>query len=223
MLPRGSDLRFNWAVVRLGTIDEAEMRELVLDAWELVVPQKVSGVPRPRPDRVLGAVRARAGPRGLHSVGGRPPSRRRAVSTTDPDRIPLLLIHGAWLSARSWERFADYFDQRGLRRLRAGVAAQARRRRGAARGRRRARRARPDRDRRPLRGADPRARPAARADRPLVRRADRRAAARPRARPRRRRAEPGPAEGHPRAAVLVAEGGVAGARAPVQAGTASSR
>ena len=25
-----------------------------------------------------------------------------------------MLIHGAWLSARSWERFADYFDQRGF-------------------------------------------------------------------------------------------------------------
>ncbi len=30
------------------------------------------------------------------------------------DRIPLMLIHGAWLSARSWEDFARYFDQRGF-------------------------------------------------------------------------------------------------------------
>ena len=30
------------------------------------------------------------------------------------DRIPLMLIHGAWLSARSWENFADYFGQRGF-------------------------------------------------------------------------------------------------------------
>jgi pimeloyl-ACP methyl ester carboxylesterase len=28
--------------------------------------------------------------------------------------IPLLLIHGAWLSARSWENFADYFAKRGF-------------------------------------------------------------------------------------------------------------
>jgi pimeloyl-ACP methyl ester carboxylesterase len=28
-------------------------------------------------------------------------------------RIPLMLIHGAWLSARSWETYADYFDKRG--------------------------------------------------------------------------------------------------------------
>jgi pimeloyl-ACP methyl ester carboxylesterase len=34
--------------------------------------------------------------------------------TTDGDRIPLMLIHGAWLSARSWERFADYFGARGF-------------------------------------------------------------------------------------------------------------
>ncbi len=33
---------------------------------------------------------------------------------TDGDRIPLMLIHGAWLSARSWERFADYFEKRGF-------------------------------------------------------------------------------------------------------------
>jgi len=46
MLPRASDLRFNWAVVRLAEIDEAEMRELVLDAWEMVVPQKVSAAYR---------------------------------------------------------------------------------------------------------------------------------------------------------------------------------
>src|SRR5919205_2011708 len=30
------------------------------------------------------------------------------------DRIPLMLIHGAWLSARSWEQFAEYFSARGF-------------------------------------------------------------------------------------------------------------
>ena len=30
------------------------------------------------------------------------------------ERIPLLLIHGAWLSARSWENYADYFGKRGF-------------------------------------------------------------------------------------------------------------
>jgi len=37
-----------------------------------------------------------------------------ATNRTDGDRIPLMLIHGAWLSARSWESFADYFDKRGF-------------------------------------------------------------------------------------------------------------
>jgi hypothetical protein len=41
MLPRESDMRFNWVVVRLSEIDVAEMRELVLDAWRMVVPKKV--------------------------------------------------------------------------------------------------------------------------------------------------------------------------------------
>jgi hypothetical protein len=39
MFPRPSDLRYNWARVRLAAIDEAEMRELVLDAWSMVVPK----------------------------------------------------------------------------------------------------------------------------------------------------------------------------------------
>jgi hypothetical protein len=42
MLPRASDLRYNWAVVRLAAIDDVEMRELVLDAWAMVVPKSVS-------------------------------------------------------------------------------------------------------------------------------------------------------------------------------------
>ncbi len=42
MLPRESDLRYNWAVVRLEAIDAAEMRELVIDAWAMVVPKSVS-------------------------------------------------------------------------------------------------------------------------------------------------------------------------------------
>ena len=28
--------------------------------------------------------------------------------------IPLMLVHGAWLSSRSWENFADYFEKRGF-------------------------------------------------------------------------------------------------------------
>jgi pimeloyl-ACP methyl ester carboxylesterase len=29
-------------------------------------------------------------------------------------QIPVMLIHGAWLSARSWENYADYFGKRGF-------------------------------------------------------------------------------------------------------------
>jgi pimeloyl-ACP methyl ester carboxylesterase len=36
------------------------------------------------------------------------------TNRTESDRIPLMLIHGAWLSARSWENFTDYFDKRGF-------------------------------------------------------------------------------------------------------------
>jgi pimeloyl-ACP methyl ester carboxylesterase len=35
-------------------------------------------------------------------------------SRSNGARIPLMLIHGAWLSARSWENFADYFERRGF-------------------------------------------------------------------------------------------------------------
>jgi hypothetical protein len=42
MLPTGGDLRYNWALVRLAAIDEAEMRDLVLDAWRMVVPKRVA-------------------------------------------------------------------------------------------------------------------------------------------------------------------------------------
>src|SRR3954454_7716123 len=41
-MPEPSDLRYNWAVVRMAAIDGAEMRELVLDAWAFVVPQTVA-------------------------------------------------------------------------------------------------------------------------------------------------------------------------------------
>ncbi len=42
MLPGASDLRYNWALVRLAAIDATEMRELVLDAWAMVVPKRVA-------------------------------------------------------------------------------------------------------------------------------------------------------------------------------------
>src|SRR5262245_62794509 len=42
LLPRQSDMRYRWVEVRLAAIDVDEMRELVLDAWRMVVPKKVA-------------------------------------------------------------------------------------------------------------------------------------------------------------------------------------
>src|SRR4026207_158583 len=36
-MPRPSDMRYHWVEVRLAAIDPTEMRELVLDAWRMVV------------------------------------------------------------------------------------------------------------------------------------------------------------------------------------------
>ena len=41
-LPSASDLRFNWVHADLAALDPTEARELVVDAWRLVVPKKVS-------------------------------------------------------------------------------------------------------------------------------------------------------------------------------------
>jgi hypothetical protein len=42
LMPRHSDLRFNWVEVRLAALDEQRMREIVVDAWRLVVPKTVA-------------------------------------------------------------------------------------------------------------------------------------------------------------------------------------
>ena len=42
MMPKPSDQRYNWVVVRLAAIDEVEMHEIVLDAWRMVVPKRVA-------------------------------------------------------------------------------------------------------------------------------------------------------------------------------------
>jgi hypothetical protein len=42
MLPIESELRYNWVRVRLDAIDLDEMRDLVLDAWAMVVPKRVA-------------------------------------------------------------------------------------------------------------------------------------------------------------------------------------
>ncbi|MEV6339319.1 MmcQ/YjbR family DNA-binding protein [Nocardia vinacea] len=38
-LPRPSDQRYNWVECWMAAIDEPEMRELIVDAWRMVVPR----------------------------------------------------------------------------------------------------------------------------------------------------------------------------------------
>jgi hypothetical protein len=42
LMPERGDLRYHWVQVRMDAIDEDEMRELVLDAWRMVVPKRVA-------------------------------------------------------------------------------------------------------------------------------------------------------------------------------------
>src|SRR5579864_2157111 len=42
MLPRESDMRFNWIRARLEALDYDEMYDLVIDAWKFVVPKRVA-------------------------------------------------------------------------------------------------------------------------------------------------------------------------------------
>ena len=42
--PKPSDMRYQWLVVRLEAIDKDELRELVLDAWRMVVPKKLAAL-----------------------------------------------------------------------------------------------------------------------------------------------------------------------------------
>ncbi|MGV9601140.1 MmcQ/YjbR family DNA-binding protein [Streptosporangium sandarakinum] len=41
-MPRPSDERYNWVRVRLAAIGRAELREIVEDAWRMVVPKRVA-------------------------------------------------------------------------------------------------------------------------------------------------------------------------------------
>jgi hypothetical protein len=41
-LPSASDMRFHWVHADLATLRPAEARELVVDAWRMVVPQKLA-------------------------------------------------------------------------------------------------------------------------------------------------------------------------------------
>ena len=42
LMPEKSDERYHWVQARMTELDIEEMRELVLDAWQMVVPKKVA-------------------------------------------------------------------------------------------------------------------------------------------------------------------------------------
>ena len=47
--PSKADLRYHWVLARLEALDHEEMRELVLDAWRMVVPRRLAatyGIPQ---------------------------------------------------------------------------------------------------------------------------------------------------------------------------------
>jgi hypothetical protein len=41
-LPRQSDLRFHWVSASMTALGPVELRELVIDAWRMVVPKRVA-------------------------------------------------------------------------------------------------------------------------------------------------------------------------------------
>jgi len=41
-MPSASDMRFNWVHADLASLEPTEARELVVDAWRMVVPNKLS-------------------------------------------------------------------------------------------------------------------------------------------------------------------------------------
>jgi hypothetical protein len=42
LMPRDRDLRYHWVRVRLAAIDEDELRELLTDAWRMVVSKRTA-------------------------------------------------------------------------------------------------------------------------------------------------------------------------------------
>jgi hypothetical protein len=76
-LPSASDMRFNWVHARLAALGPAEMRDLVLDAWRMVVPKRVAaayealGVPDRSSDRKPDATLSSTLRRKPRALGGR--------------------------------------------------------------------------------------------------------------------------------------------------------
>jgi hypothetical protein len=76
LMPRQSDLRYHWVHVRLAAIDQAEMEELVLDAWRMCVPKRVAAEYLASGQLVAGSLAAG------QLAAGRLASGERGVGTT---------------------------------------------------------------------------------------------------------------------------------------------
>ncbi|NUR69867.1 MAG: MmcQ/YjbR family DNA-binding protein [Hamadaea sp.] len=44
LLPIPSDMRFNWVRARMAALDPDEMTELIIEAWRMCVPKKISAL-----------------------------------------------------------------------------------------------------------------------------------------------------------------------------------
>ena len=44
LMPRVSDQRYKWVEARLAALDHDELREIVLDAWRMVVPKRLAAL-----------------------------------------------------------------------------------------------------------------------------------------------------------------------------------
>ncbi|BBX02747.1 hypothetical protein BST36_03335 [Mycolicibacterium moriokaense] len=42
LMPRTSEMRYNWVAVRLDAIELDELREFIIDAWRMCVPKSVA-------------------------------------------------------------------------------------------------------------------------------------------------------------------------------------
>lgn len=42
LLPDPSDMRYRWVCVRLASLDDEELREILVDAWRMCVPKSVA-------------------------------------------------------------------------------------------------------------------------------------------------------------------------------------
>ena len=56
LLPRQSDLRYNWVCVRLDAVDRDEVSALVVAAWRMCVPKKVAAAYPPSKRRKANAL-----------------------------------------------------------------------------------------------------------------------------------------------------------------------